>query len=215
VNKSIRVLVAAIFAVTASTGFAQTVSPSAPIPAAQAAASQAWQQEVCETSSAQLCVIAQGWHWLHMMNPTIDPALKVMAGASTAYTAAIIATKVYGETAFTQFTITVAGAGFRAGAYALIGGLVVAVVGTVVTTAGFLVGGTKSTAPPEKDDVEPRCAAILAPYKSAEGLQRLLQLPPEQRDQVLPCIPFDRSLSQLLQDAQRNGPQIGNQIQKP
>ena len=158
--------------------------------------------------------MAQGWHWLHMMNPVIDPALKVMAGASTAYTVAVIATKVYGETAFSQFTITVAGAGLRAGAYTLIGVLVVAVAGTAVASASFVLGGTQSTASPEKDDIEPRCAAILAPYKSAEGLQRLLQLPPEQRDQVLACIPFDKSLSQLLQDAQRNGPQIGNQIQK-
>jgi hypothetical protein len=208
VNKAIRISIAIIFAISASTGFAaETGAP-------QAAASEAWQNEVCDTSSKQLCVLAQGWHWLHIMNPTIDPALKVMAGSTTAYTVAVIATKVYGETAFTQFTITFAGVGFRAGAYALIGSLVVAVVGTVITSAGFFLGGTKSTAPPEKDDIEPRCQAILAPYKTPEGLQRLLQLPPEEREHVLPCIPFDKSLSQLLQDAQRNGPQIGNQIQR-
>ncbi|MGZ3722068.1 MAG: hypothetical protein ACXVA9_04000 [Bdellovibrionales bacterium] len=172
-----------------------------------------WTTNVCEQYSKQLCVIAQGWSWLRSAQVVWDSAYMTTTLSTGTYLLGLVAQRFVGNTPVVVYILTASKVGMQAGVLMYVGGAVVVAAGTLFSAAGFLLASTTQTGAPEEDEfLTGHCRAIMAPFKADDGLQKLLQLTPEEMEQVLPCIPADKNLNELLSGVSRNGPALENQI---
>ena len=175
---------------------------------------RSWIESVCAQHSRESCIAANAWHWLRQANVIIDPSVKVIEVSGGAYALGLVAKAVVGETPEVQFMLTLSKAGMKAGAIAVAGGIVVAVVGTALSVGTIFLGMTTSTAPRELDELQPQCiAAPLDAFKTPEGMQKFLRLPPRELERLLPCIQRDKDFYGFLVQSAANGQEIQNQIQ--
>jgi hypothetical protein len=208
----LKFIFAFIFAFTGSFAFAagKALAPK-PVPVPKI-----WTQIVCENSTKAVCVAANGLAWLHRENFVIDPVVKVLAASGVTYTLALGARAVMGETPEVVFVLTVGKAGLQAGTMLIVAGVVVAIIGTLASSFGFLLESTTSTAAPEQDEeITRQCHQVLAPFQGPEGILRMQALTPEEMSQILPCIPTDKNLNGFLAKLSEQGQALEKQIHTP
>jgi hypothetical protein len=195
---------------------ASLMTATAPVFAAPTPAAQPPQPTVLEAAcgpngNQQSCVYLSAWHWFRKARIVIDPAIKTIEFSSTVWTLAMVAQWIGGEAPAVTYTLTISRAGIQAGTLLLLTGAAAIVVGTLVSAGGFLLAMVRPAGGPG-DDRPPTCEEIIAPYNSPDGLEKLLQLPKEQFEFVIRCLPKDSPIGKFVIDGAEHGRQLEEQL---
>lgn len=161
--------------------------------------------------NTQSCLYLAAWHWFRKAEVVIQPALKTVQVSAAVWTAAIVAKWIGGDAPILQYLIVVSRAGVQAGTVTLLSGAAVVIGGTLIAAGGLLLGSV-TPAGNASDERPPDCDEILLPYQGPEGLQKLLQLPKDQFDFVIRCIPPNSDMGRFVQGAADNARQFEQQL---